>query len=135
MCSPRSVCVVAGVALAQGALDLAREALDEASIAEARVSDQRIRWRVIERIAAYACRLGAGEAAVRLYAAAEQGRSRTHDLVDPAERDLRERDREALNALAPDAFVADGQAGEPLSLPRALELAGTVLAQTRPDER
>ena len=66
----------------------------------------------------------------------QQSRSGAHDLVDPAERDLRARDRAAaLSALGPDAFVAAGQAGESLSLPQALELAGAVLAQTRPAER
>ncbi len=114
---------------------LACKALDEASVAEARVSDHRIRWRVIERLAGYACRLRAWEAAVRLYAAAAQSRSGAQDLVDPAERDLRERDRAAAQgALGLDAFEAAGQAGESLSLPQALELAGAVLAQTRPAE-
>ena len=131
----QELCVVAGVALDRATSPSPGRRLDEASAAQARVSDQRVRWRVVERVAGYACRLGAWETAVRLYAAAEQGRSGTHDLVDPAERDLRARDRAAaLDALGPDAFAAAEQAGESLSLPQALELARAALAQTRPDQ-
>jgi predicted ATPase/transcriptional regulator with XRE-family HTH domain len=130
----QELCIVAGVALDQGSLPLARQALEEASAAQARVGDQRVRWRMVERVAGYICRLGAGESTVRLYAAAEQGRSRTHDLVDPAERDLRARDRSvAQGALGLDAFALAEQAGVSLSLPQALELARVALAQTQPD--
>jgi tetratricopeptide (TPR) repeat protein len=131
-------CVVAGIALDQGTLDftLARQAIDEAMAAQGRVGDQRIRWRVAERVAGYACRLGAWETAVRLHAAAEQNRSRAHDLVDPAERDLRARDRAAaLDTLGPNAFAAAEQAGSALSLAQAFEQARATLAQTRSDER
>ncbi len=132
----QALCVVAGVALDQDSLALAWQALDEASATQARVGDQRVRWRVVERVAGYACLLGAWETAVRLYAAAEQGRARAHDLVDPAERDLRARDRAtALDVLGAEATSAAEQAGATLSLPRALELARAALAQARPDER
>jgi predicted ATPase/transcriptional regulator with XRE-family HTH domain len=124
----QELCVVAGVALDQNDLTLARQALDDAGAAQARVSDQRVRWRVVERAASFALRLSAWEAAIRLYAAAEQGRSRTHDLVDPAEHDLRARDRAAaLDALSLDAFAAAEHAGSTLALPQALELARAAM--------
>jgi predicted ATPase/transcriptional regulator with XRE-family HTH domain len=130
----QELCVVAGVALDGGDLTLARQALDEASVAQARVSDQRVRWRVVERIAGYACRLGTWKIAVRLYAASEQARSLTHDLVDPAECELRARDRAmAHSALGPDAFAVTEHIGSVLMLPQALELAGAVFMKTRPD--
>jgi tetratricopeptide (TPR) repeat protein len=132
----QELCVVAGVGLDQEDLALVWQAMDEASAAQARVSDQRVRWRVVERAAGYACRLGAWETAVRLYAAAEQGRSGMHDLVDPAERDLRTRDRAAaLSSLGPDAFAAAERAGGVLALAPALELARAALAQTQSGER
>ncbi|HKV82926.1 MAG TPA: tetratricopeptide repeat protein [Ktedonobacterales bacterium] len=125
----QALCVVAGVALDQGDLVLARQTMDEAIGAQIRVSDQRVRWRVVERTAAYVCRLGDWKTTTRLYAAAEQGRPITRDLVDPAERDLRERDRAAaLHALAPDVFAALEMAGRSLPLNVALELARVVLA-------
>ncbi|HEY7984317.1 MAG TPA: tetratricopeptide repeat protein, partial [Ktedonobacterales bacterium] len=109
----QDLCVVAGIALDQGDLALVRQALDEASAAQVRVGDQRVRWRVVERAAGYARRFGDWETTVRLYAAAERNRDLAHDLVDPAERDLRARDRAAvLTALGPDAVAAaEGSAG------------------------
>jgi predicted ATPase/DNA-binding XRE family transcriptional regulator len=125
----QELCIVAGVALDRGDLALARQALDEASAAQVRVVDQRARWRVVERVAGYACRLGAWEVAVRLYDAAERGRSCTHDLVDPAECELRARDRAAaLDALGLDAITAAAQIGGALTLPPALELTRALLA-------
>jgi predicted ATPase/transcriptional regulator with XRE-family HTH domain len=130
----QELCVVAGVALDCGDLTLAWQALDEASAAQVRVSDQRARWRVVERIAGYACRCGLWETALRLYDASERGRSRTHDMVDPAERDLRARDSAmAIDALGPDAISATEHIDGVLMLTRALELAGAVLLETRPD--
>jgi tetratricopeptide (TPR) repeat protein len=130
----QELCVIAGVALDRGDLALARLALDEAVATQARVGDPCVRWRVIERVAGYACRLGAWETAVRLYAAAERGRSRTYDLVDPAERDLRARDRAAArDALGPDAFAAAEHVDGMPSLSQALELACAALARARPD--
>jgi hypothetical protein len=80
-----------------------------------------VRWRVVERVAGYACRLGAWEVTVRLYDASERGRAHTHDLVDPAERELRARDRAtAKGAIGPHAI------DDVLMLPQALELADAV---------
>jgi predicted ATPase/transcriptional regulator with XRE-family HTH domain len=130
----QELCVIAGIALDRDDLALARQVLDEASAAQARVSDQRVRWRVVERVAGYACRLGAWEVAVRLHDSAERGRSRMHDLVDPAERDLRARDRStALAALSPDAFAVAQHIEGALLLPHALELAGAMFKEPRPD--
>ena len=124
----QELCAIAGVAFDRGDLACARHALDEASVAQVRVVDQRVRWRVVERGAGYACRLGAWEIAVRLYAAAERGRSRTHDLVDPTERAMRARDRVVLfDALGPVAIAAAEHSDAVLTLPRALELARTAL--------
>jgi predicted ATPase/transcriptional regulator with XRE-family HTH domain len=126
--------IVAGVALDRGDLTLARQALEEASAAQVRVLDQRVRWRLVERAAGYACRLGAWEVAVRLYAAAERGRSRTHDLVDPAECELRARDRAmVLAALGPDTISAAEHSEGVVTLPHALDLARTAFMKTRPD--
>lgn len=120
---------MAGLALDQGNLALARQATDEASAAQGGVSDPRALARG-RAVGGYASRLGAWETAARLYAAAEQGRSRTHDLVDPAERDLRARDRAAaLDALGPAAFLSAEQADGPLALSQALELACSTLTQ------
>ncbi|MGH2517084.1 MAG: ATP-binding protein [Ktedonobacterales bacterium] len=125
----QELCVVAGVALNQGNLVLARQAMDEAIAAQVRVSDQRVRWRVVERAGGYAGCLGVWATAVCLYAAAEQGRALTHDLMDPAERDLRARDRAAaLHALSSGAFAAAERAGRLFSPPRAVELARAALA-------
>ena len=130
----QELCIVAGIALGRGDLALVRQALDEASAAQVRVGDQRVRWRVVERIAGYACRLGTWEVAIRLYDASERGRSHMHDLVDPAERELRAWDRAtAQGALGPDAIAPTEQIDGPLMLPHALELAGTVFMETRPD--
>ncbi|HEV2404475.1 MAG TPA: tetratricopeptide repeat protein, partial [Ktedonobacterales bacterium] len=121
--------VIAGVALDEGDLGLVRRAMEDALVAQARVSDPRVRWRVVERIAAYASRRGAWEATARLYAAVEQGRPPRRDLVDPAERDLRTRDREAARyTLGPDAFAAAESAGRRLTLPQAIEAARVALA-------
>ena len=126
----QALCVVAGVALGQGDLRLARRALGEAITAQVRVSDQRVRWRVVERVAAYAARRGAWEIAARLYAAAEQGRPPTLDLVDPAERDLRAGDgAAALHILGSDAYAVNQQVGRSLSLPQALAVARAALVQ------
>jgi predicted ATPase/transcriptional regulator with XRE-family HTH domain len=132
----QELCVVAGVALDQGDLGRARQALDEASAAQVRVGDQRVRWRVVERVAGYACRLGAWETTVTLSAAAERHRALAHDLVDPAERDQRARDRAAvLGALGPDAFATAERAASSLTLTQALELSRAALAQTTPARR
>jgi predicted ATPase/transcriptional regulator with XRE-family HTH domain len=130
----QELCVVAGVTLGRGDLTSARLALDEASIAQARVTDQRVRWRVVERVASYVCRCGAWEVAARLYAAAARARSRTRDPVDPIERELRARDRAAmLHALGPDAVCAAEQTGSALTLPHALKLARAVYIETCPE--
>jgi tetratricopeptide (TPR) repeat protein len=129
----QELCVVAGVAFDQGDLALASGALREASAVQVRVGDQRARWRVVERVAGYACRLGAWEATLRLYAAAERGRAHTHDLTDPAERELRARDRAAaLAELNRDALAEADYGDGVLTLQHALELARAVLAQTHP---
>jgi tetratricopeptide (TPR) repeat protein len=130
----QELCVVAGIALDRGDLVLTRQALDEASTVQARVSDRRVRWRVVERIAGYACACGLSETALRLYDAAEQGRSHSHDLVDPAERDLRARDRAtARSALGPDILAATEHTDDVLMLAHALELASSVFREPRPD--
>lgn len=130
----QELCVVAGVTLDRGDVTFARQALDEASAAQAIVADQRVRWRVVERLASYACCCGAWEVAVRLYAAAERARSRTRDPVDPIERELRARDRAALlHALGPDAVCAAEQVDSALTLPHALELARAVCIESRPE--
>jgi predicted ATPase/transcriptional regulator with XRE-family HTH domain len=129
----QELCVIAGIALDHDNLALAWQALDEASATQARASNQHVRWRVVERVAGYACRLGAWETSGRLYAAAAQGRSRILDLIDPAERALQERDRAAaLGALGLDAIVEAERIGSTLALPQALALARVVLAQSRP---
>lgn len=128
----QALCVVAGVALDMGQLALVRQALDEASAVQVRVGDQRLRWRVVERLAGYAFQLGFWETAVTLYAAAERGRSLTRDMVDPAERELRTRDRAtALKLLTTDAFAAAERAGTLLALGEALEVASATLAPQR----
>lgn len=126
----QELCVAAGVALERDDLARAQEALEEASTAQARVSDARVRWRVVERAAGYACRRGLRELAVRLYAAAEQGRARTCDLVDPAERELRAREMDTLRATLGESTwagcLAEGQA---LSLNDAIALTRQELRQ------
>ena len=132
----QELCVAAGVALDVGDLALARRTLDEAIAAQVRVSDQRVRWRVVERIAAYAARKGAWASSLRLFAAAKQGRPVTRDLVDPAERELREQDcAAAFHAIGEDAGSAAERAGQNLSLAQALEVARAALngsGQTEP---
>ncbi len=131
----QELCVVAGIALDQGNLILAGQALDEAIVTQVRVSDQRVRWRVVERVAGYACRFGAWELPIRLYSAAEQGRSHLHDLVDPAERELRARDRAtALAMLGPAAPATLEQlehSDDALMLPQAFKMVEAALAALR----
>lgn len=130
----QALCVVAGVALGQGDLTLVWRAMDEAISAQVRVSDQRVRWRVVERIAAYASRQGAWETATRLYAAVEQGRPPALDLVDPAERELRDQDRAAaLQVLGSDAYAANERVGRGFTLPQALVVARAALAHSQPN--
>ncbi|HLY30577.1 MAG TPA: tetratricopeptide repeat protein [Ktedonobacterales bacterium] len=130
----QELCVVVGIALDQGNLSLAGQALNEAIATQVRVSDQRVRWRVVERAAGYVCRLGAWEIAIRLYNAAAQGRSYLHDLVDPAERELRAQDRAtALVRLGPDTLAAMEHIDDALMLPQALEMVGSALKETRPE--
>jgi predicted ATPase/transcriptional regulator with XRE-family HTH domain len=130
----QELCVVAGVALDCGDHSLARQALDEARAAQVRVVDQRVRWRVVERVAGYACHLGAWEIALRLYDAAERGRAHLHDLVDPAERELRARDRATVQGvLGLDVAPATEHSDDTLMLPRALELASAMFRETGRD--
>ena len=127
----QELCVVAGVALDQGNLTLAGQALNEAIATQVRVSDQRVRWRVVERVAGYVGRCGAWEVAIRLYEAAKQGRSSLHDLVDPAERELRARDRAAaLATLGPEVLAALEHSNDALTLPQALEMVVAALMET-----
>lgn len=128
----QELCVVAGIALDQGNLILAGQALDEAFATQVRVSDQRVRWRVVERAAGYACRFGAWEVAIRLYTAAQQERSSLHDLVDPAERALRVRDRAtARSRLGPHTLAGWEPSDDALSLPQAIEMVGAALREMR----
>jgi len=136
----QELCVVAGIALDQGDLTLAGQAINEAIATQARVGDQRVRWRVVERAAGYARRSGAWEVAIRLYHAAEHGRARLHDLVDPAERDLRARDRAtALARLDPASRAAIEQlerSDDTLMLPEALDMVSAALValvEARPE--
>ncbi len=130
----QELCVVVGIALEQGNLILAGQALDEAVAAQVRVSDQRARWRVVERVAGYARRFSAWEVAIRLYAAAEQGRAYLHDLVDPAERALRAQDRTmALAILGAGVVAALEHSADALTLPQAYEMVGAALRAMRPD--
>jgi predicted ATPase/transcriptional regulator with XRE-family HTH domain len=126
----QELCVAAGVALDLNDLASASRTLEDASTAQARVSDPRVRWRVVERAAGYACRRGLHEPAVRLYAAAERGRAQICDLVDPAERELRARDLDTLRAaLGESAWASCVAAGQTLSLNDALALARRALRQ------
>ena len=124
-----ALCTAAGIALAQGDLTLAWQVISEANILVSRVSDRRIQWRVVERGAAIACRQGAFDAAVRLYAAAARGRDALHDLVDPAERDLRALDHAtALDALGEQVLAEAARGGQALSFDEAAELARVAIA-------
>jgi hypothetical protein len=96
-----------------------------------RVSDRRVQWRVVERVAALACRQGGVDIGVRLYAAAERGRAALHDLVDPAEHDLRMRDRAAArDALGEQAYADAARAGKDCALEEAAELARGVIGSS-----
>jgi non-specific serine/threonine protein kinase len=88
-------------------------------------------WWIIERAGSLALRRGRMERGAQLCAAGIAHRDLLTTPVDPAERDLRARDQEALRAaLGADAFAAATSEGRALSLDAALALAREELAET-----
>jgi predicted ATPase/DNA-binding XRE family transcriptional regulator len=87
-------------------------------------------WWLIERVGTLARRRGALERAARLHGAAVAHRDVAPRLLDPAERVLRQRDRECLCAAVDESalalYFAEGQA---LTLDAALALARMELGQ------
>ncbi|HEY7091685.1 MAG TPA: tetratricopeptide repeat protein [Ktedonobacterales bacterium] len=81
-------------------------------------------WWLVERVGTLACQRGALEHAARLYGVAVAHRDIAPRLLDPAERDLRQRDLDSLRAAVEEralaTFFAEGQA---LTLNAAIALA------------
>ena len=71
-------------------------------------------WWLVERVGTLACQRGALERAARLHGAAVAHRDVAPRLLDPAERDLRQRDLDSLRAAVDESalaiFFAEGQA-------------------------
>jgi tetratricopeptide (TPR) repeat protein len=88
-------------------------------------------WWIIERAGSLALRRGRMEQGAQLCAAGIAHRDLLTAPVDPAERDLRARDQEALRAaLDADVLAATKAEGRALSLDAALALAREELAET-----
>ena len=105
--------------LAQALSDLARDAQESHAL-----------WWLVERVAMFAGLYGEPEMAARLYAAAIHRLDATPGRIEPAARDLRERDlarlRAALGDAAWDELVAAGRA---LSRAEAVALAHDALTR------
>ncbi|HEX8732212.1 MAG TPA: tetratricopeptide repeat protein, partial [Ktedonobacterales bacterium] len=115
----------ASLALEQGDHLAAQRDLAQAFTALAgQVCERGWIWRVVERIATLLARRGDVELAARLSAAAIARREATPRLVEPAERDMRERDLACLRAsLAASALATCFAEGQALSLDAAVGLA------------
>ncbi|HZC05459.1 MAG TPA: tetratricopeptide repeat protein [Ktedonobacterales bacterium] len=111
-------CVRASLALERADLDTAQDDLAEAFEALAGQAREGVWiWQVIERVATFLRLRGETEQAARLYAAAVARHDATPGPLDPAERDLCERDLACLRATLTEpvlaACLAEGQALAP----------------------